>query len=89
MGRIGKRMNNSLASRNKSKKKQKAKFANTDITNQDLRELLNKFENSPYLSYKHKQVHNEPTESSFFLIKLITKRIKINGHVQIHTKGVK
>ena len=57
-------------------KKEKERFAITDITKQDLRKLIKKFENSPYLDYKSKQVHNEPTEACFFLTKHITKLIK-------------
>ena len=44
-------------------KKQKEFFSITDINKQDFRKLLKKFENSPYLGYKIKQVHNEPTEA--------------------------
>ena len=40
----------------------KARFDITDITKQDIRKLLNKFDNFPYLVYKIKQVYNEPTE---------------------------
>ena len=60
-------------------KKQKARFSITDIPKQDFRKLLKKFENSPYLGYKSKQVHNEPTEFYFFLIKYIDKQIKARG----------
>ena len=50
MGRPGKKLNTSLdISTKRSNKKQKAKFAITDITNQDFRKLLKKFNNSPYL----------------------------------------
>ena len=49
--------------RNKSpNKKQREMFSIIDITNQDFSKLLEKFNNSPYLGYKSKQVHNEPTE---------------------------
>ena len=41
-----------------SNKKKKARFSNTDITNQDFRKLLRKFNNFPYLGYKSKQVNN-------------------------------
>ena len=37
-------------------------FAITDITNQDFRKLLKKFNDSPYLGYKSKQVNDEPTK---------------------------
>ena len=57
----------------RSNKKQKSRFAINDITNQDFRKLLRKFNNSPYLGLKSKQVHNEPTEAYLFLIKQITK----------------
>ena len=56
-------------STNMSNKKQKARFSITGITNQYFRKLLNNFNNSFYLSYKIKQVHNEPTEAYFLLIK--------------------
>ena len=52
-----------------SNKKQKARFAVTDITDQDFEKLLKKFKNSPFIGYKIKQVHNKPTEAYFFLIK--------------------
>ena len=77
MGRTGKGLTTSLALRPKRlNKKQKARFAITNITNQDFRKLLKKFKNSPYLGYKTKQFQNEPTESYFFLIKYITKLMK-------------
>ena len=59
MGRPGKGMNTSLTLRTKNpNNKQKARFYITEITNQDFR----KFNNSPYIGYKSKQVNNEPTE---------------------------
>ena len=64
MGRTGKGLNTSLDLSNKrSKKKQKPRFAITEITNQYLRDFLNNFKNSPYIGYKSKQVHNKPTEA--------------------------
>ena len=49
IGRPGKVLNNYLDLRTKrSNKKQKARFAITDTTNQDFRKFLNKFKNSPY-----------------------------------------
>ena len=70
-------MTNSMALRTKnSNKKQNARFSITDITNQEFSKFLKKFTNSPYLGYKSKQVHNEPTEAYFFLIKYITKLMK-------------
>ena len=57
-------------------KKQKTRFAITDITNQDFSKFLNKVKNSPCLGYKRKHVHNEPTEAHFFLIKQISKVMK-------------
>ena len=66
-----------------SNKKQKAKFEITNIINQKFRKFLKKFNNSPYLGYKSKQVHNKPTEDYFFLIKQITKLMKIDRHIQI------
>ena len=50
MVRPGKGLTNFLGLRTKStNKKQKARFAITDITNQDLRKFLKEFNNSPYL----------------------------------------
>ena len=63
MGRPGKGMTTSLVLITKKTKNKKARFSITDITKQDLRKLLRKFESSPYLFYKSKQVHNEPTEA--------------------------
>ena len=45
--------------------------------------------NSPYLGYKYKKFHNEPTEDQLFLIKHITKIIKRKMHIRIHTNFVK
>ena len=86
MGRPGKGLTTSLAlSTKSSNKKQKAGLAITGITNQDFRKLLNKFKYSPYIGYKIKQVHNEPTEYYLFLIKHITKLMKGERRVLIHT----
>ena len=63
MGRPCKGMTTSLVLITKKTKNKKARFSITDITKQDLRKLLRKFESSPYLFYKSKQVHNEPTEA--------------------------
>ena len=63
MGRPSKGLTTSTYRRNKSpNKKQKAMFAITDITNQELRKFHKKFKNSPYLGYRSKQVQNVPTE---------------------------
>ena len=53
----------------------------TDITNQDFRKLLKKFNNSPDMGNKSKQVHNEPTEAYLLLIKNITKLMKSKRHI--------
>ena len=75
-------MNTSLGISNKnSNKKQKEMFAITDITTQDNRKFLKNFKNLPYLDYKSKQVHNEPTEAYLFLIKHITKLMKSDRRV--------
>ena len=58
-------------------KKQKARFSITDITHQDLSKLNKKFNNSPFISYKSKQIHNERTEAYLLLIKKITNIVKI------------
>ena len=59
-----------------SNKKQRSRFSITYIINQNFRKLLKKFNNSPYLGYKSKQVCNEPTKESCLLKKLITKLMK-------------
>ena len=75
-------MNTSLGISNKnSNKKQKEMFAITDITTQDNRKFLKNLKNLPYLDYKSKQVHNEPTEAYLFLIKHITKLMKSDRRV--------
>ena len=61
----------------RSNKKKKPGFYITDITNQYFSKLLKKFKNSSYIGYKIKQVHNEPNEAYFFLIKHINKLIKV------------
>ena len=66
-----------------SNKKQKTRLYITDITKQDFRKLLKKFKNSPYIVYKIKQVYNEPAEAYFFLIKNITKIMKIERHIRL------
>ena len=64
MGIPGKGMNTSLELRTKSpNKKQKARFSMTEITNQDFIKFLKKFNNSPYLGYNSKHIHNEKTET--------------------------
>ena len=61
---LGKGLTTSLALRTKiPNKKRKARFYITDITNHYFSKLLKKFNNSPYLGYKSKRVHNEPTEA--------------------------
>ena len=55
MVRPGKGLTNYLGLRtNRPNKKQNSSSSITD----DFRELLKKFDNSPYLYYKSKQVHN-------------------------------
>ena len=86
----GEGMTTSLALRTKiPNKKQKARIAITDITNHDFRKFHEAFNNSPYLGYRKKQVHNEPTESYFFLINQFYKIIKSKKHVWIRIKAVK
>ena len=90
MGIQGKGITNSTYIRTKSpNKKQKARFAITEITKHNLRKFCKKFKNSPYIGYKIKHIHNEPTEDYFLLIKNITKRIKNEIHVWLCNKGVK
>ena len=86
MGRPGKGMTISLALRTKNPNtKQKSRCAITEITKQDFRKILKKFNNSPYLDYNSKQFHNKPTDDYLFLIKYITKIIKSKRHVQLST----
>ena len=90
MVRSGKGLTTSLTLRTKRpNKKQKARTAITDITNQYFRKLIKYFSNFPYLGYKEKQVHNEPTEAYFFLIKHIYKLIKSKNRIWLCTKIVK
>ena len=73
----GKGLTTSPTLRTKSpNNKQKARTSITEITNQDFRKFLKEFKNSPYLGYKNKQVHNQPTEAYFFLIKQVYKIVK-------------
>ena len=69
----------------RSNKNQNTRFSITDITKQYFSKLLKKFDNSPYLGYNIKHDHNEPTEDYFFLIKHITKLIKSERYIQLHT----
>ena len=90
MGIPGKGLTTSLALRTKTpNNKQKARISIIDITYQDFRKLIREFKNSPYLGYKKKQVHNEPTEDYFLLIRQVSKTIKSKKHVRLCTKGVK
>ena len=64
MGRPGKGRTTNLHRITKiPNKKQKARLTITDITNQDYSKFLKKFNNTPYLGYKRKFFHNEPTET--------------------------
>ena len=60
-----------------------------DITHQDFSRLLKKFNNLPYIGYKKKHIHNEPTESYFLLVKHIYKLLKSKKLVPIRTQRVK
>ena len=86
----GKELTASIALRTKnSNKKQKSSFNITDIINQEFRKFLNKFNNSPDIGWKSKQVHKKPTEAYFFLITHITSLMKIERQVWLHTNFVK
>ena len=62
MGKKYKGITTSLDIRTKrSNRKQDERFFVTGTTNKDFRKLLKKFKISPYLGYKSKHVHNEPT----------------------------
>ena len=77
VGRYGKSLTTSQALSTKiPNKKQKARIAMTDITKQDFTNWLKYFNSSPYLGYKSKQGHNEPTEYYFLLINHVFKLIK-------------
>ena len=52
-------------------KDKNARFAISDISKHDFSNFFNKFKNSPYICYKIKQVHNEPTEAYFSLINIL------------------
>ena len=90
MGRSGKGLTTSLTPKTKiTDKKQKSRTAITDITHQEFIKLFKKFKNLPHLCYKKKQVHNEPTEADFFLIKHLSKLLKTKNHVLLRTLRVK
>ena len=90
MGISGKGINNYLTLRTKiPNKKQKSRIAITDINNHDFRKFIEAFNNSPYLGYRKKQVHNEPTESYFFLINQFYKIMKSEKQVWLRTKALK
>ena len=90
MRRTGKGLINYLAFRNKrSENKQKARFYITDITKKYFRKLRKRLNHSSYPGYKSKKFHNELMEAYFFLIKNITKLMKIERHVRLHTNFVK
>ena len=64
MGISGKDMTTSLTLRTKSpNNKQKSSTAITDITKQYFSKFLREFKISPYIGYKQKNIHNEPTEA--------------------------
>ena len=89
MERSGKGLTISLTLSTKSpNKKQKVRTDITDITDQYFRKFIKEFKNSPYLGYKKKHVHYEPTEAYIFLIKHISNPIKSNKHVRLSTKIV-
>ena len=90
MGRSGKCLTTSLTFSTKSlNKNQTARTAITVINNQYFRDFLKEFNNAPYLGYNKKQVNNELTETYLFLIKQVSKLIKIENHVWLHTKTVR
>ena len=80
MGIQCKGLTNSLYIHTKrSNKKQNSRFSINDINNQDFRKFLKRFNSSPYLGLKIKQVHNIATEVYFFPVKYITKIMKSRG----------
>ena len=90
MERTGKDMNTSMFLRTKSpNNKQKARTSITGITNQYFRDFLKEFKTSLYLGYKKKQVHNEPNEAYVFLIKHISKQIKVKNQIRLYTRRFK
>ena len=65
----------------KVKQETKARFVNTDITNQDFRKSLKNFNNSPYLGYKSEQVQDKPTEANLLLIRQVVKPMKYDMQI--------
>ena len=60
----GKGMTTYMIIRTKSQnKKQQVRISITYINNQNFSKLLKEFNNSPYVGYKNKQDHDEPTEA--------------------------
>ena len=62
-------------------KKQKARIAITDITNQYFRTLLREFKTFTLSRFKNKWVYNVPTDAYLLLSNQISKLIKIKKHV--------
>ena len=62
-------------------KKQKARIAITDITNQYFRTLLREFKTFTLSRFKNKGVYNVPTDAYLLLSNHISKLIKIKKHV--------
>ena len=56
--------------------KQNTGFSITVITNQDFRNILRRFKNSPHVGCNSKHVHNKPAEAYLFPTKHITKLVK-------------
>ena len=84
MGISGERLTTSLTLSAKIlNKKQRTRTAITEITKQGFRKLLKKFIILTYLCYNNKHVHNEPTKDYLFIIKHISKKIKIKNHVRL------
>ena len=78
-----------LSTKIKRIQKKEARTDINDITYQYFRNLINKFKYLILLDFKKNRVHNEPTEAYLFLIKHISKLIKIKNHVPLRTKRVK
>ena len=80
-------LNTSMAISTKMpEKKQKTRTAITDITNEYFGRFFKEFNNSPYRGYYRKMVHSEQAEACFLLFNNISKPIKINKHIWLHTK---
>ena len=78
-----------LRTRRRSKNKQKARNATTDDAFQKFVEILEEFKDVPCPGYSMKQEKKQPNESYYFLVKQVSKLLKINKQVLLHTQKFK